>query len=57
MNAAALDEAIARFPRVLARCSQLHHECVRQMYLESEPRTIEAIRAEYRQIVGEAVTP
>ena len=52
VNEAALAEAICRFPRVLARMSQIKTDFVRRIVLNSEPATVQAIVHEYRLIAG-----
>lgn len=52
MNVAALDEAVCRFPRILAECARYHCDTVRLLFLRSEPQTIQAIIREYHLIVG-----
>ncbi len=49
---ASLDEAVSRFPRVIAQCSLYRFDGVRRLFLASEPRTVAAIIAEYRLIAG-----
>ena len=52
MNPAALDAALLRFPRVIARMSQIKTDFVRRIVLNSEPATVQAIVREYHQISG-----
>lgn len=52
MNLAALDAALLRFPRVIARMSQIKTDFVRRIVLNSEPATVQAIVHEYRLIAG-----
>ena len=47
-----LDEALCRFPRILAECARYELDAVRRLFLSSEPMTVAAIRYEYHLIAG-----
>lgn len=50
VSPALLDEAVARFPRVVAECARYELDAVRRLFLTSEPHTVAAIVHEYRMI-------